>query len=61
MNQNISQNLILDRLDSLVYLDSVIKEVLRVSPPIDAVVRTLTTDDRLPNSMVFSYPKVIKY
>lgn len=40
----------LNDLDSLVYLDAVIKEVLRLSPPIDATYRTLTADDRLPAS-----------
>jgi len=39
-----------DRLDSLVYLDSVIKEVLRYYPTISGTVRTLTVDDCLPNS-----------
>jgi cytochrome P450 len=39
-----------DRLDSLVYLDAVIREVLRFGAPSDGTVRTLTMDDRLPAS-----------
>ncbi len=39
-----------DRLESMVYLDCVIKEVLRFCPPADGAVRTLTADDRLPES-----------
>ena len=39
-----------DRLESLVYLDAVIKEVLRISPPFDGTFRTLTIDDCLPQS-----------
>ncbi|CAF3983203.1 unnamed protein product, partial [Rotaria sp. Silwood1] len=42
--------LTLDRLDSLVYLDAVINEVLRFAPPVDGTYRTLTVDDRLPES-----------
>ncbi|CAF1016452.1 unnamed protein product [Rotaria sordida] len=44
------QDLSLDRLDSLVYLDCVINEVLRFSPPSIGTLRTLTIDDRLPQS-----------
>ncbi|CAF3319581.1 unnamed protein product [Rotaria sp. Silwood2] len=51
-SENVSQALILDRLDSLIYLDCVIKEVLRFSSVVDATIRTLTKDDRLPNSGV---------
>ncbi|CAF2666145.1 unnamed protein product [Rotaria sp. Silwood2] len=50
MGDNNKQDLSLDRLDSLVYLDCVLKEVLRYCPPINATVRTLTVDDRLPES-----------
>ncbi|CAF1439415.1 unnamed protein product, partial [Adineta steineri] len=39
-----------DGLDSLVYLDAVIREVLRFAPPINSTIRTLTADDRLPTS-----------
>ncbi|CAF1316755.1 unnamed protein product [Rotaria sordida] len=49
-NGLVSQVLSMDRLDSFVYLDCVIKEVLRFSPPGDVVLRTLTVDDRLPKS-----------
>jgi cytochrome P450 len=44
------QDLSLDRLDSLVYLDCVVNEVLRFSPPVNGTIRTLTMDDRLPES-----------
>lgn len=44
------QNLSLDRLDSLVYLDCVVSEVLRFAMPANGTVRTLTADDRLPES-----------
>jgi len=43
-------DLSIDRLDSLVYLDSVINGVLRFSPPIVGTFRTLTIDDCLPGS-----------
>ncbi|CAF0917554.1 unnamed protein product [Rotaria sordida] len=48
IGDNEKQDLSLDRLDSLVYLDCVIKEVLRFCPPADGTNRTLTADDRLP-------------
>jgi cytochrome P450 len=38
----------MDRLDSLVYLDAVIREVLRLRSPSTGTVRTLLMDDRLP-------------
>jgi cytochrome P450 len=44
-----------DRLESLVYLDAVLKEVLRISPPFDGTFRTLTVDDHLPESGVHLY------
>lgn len=37
-------------IDSLTYLDCVIKEVLRITPPVAVTQRTLTCDDRLPES-----------
>ena len=43
-------SLSLDRLDALVYLDCVIKEVFRFSPPVNGTVRTVTVNDRLPES-----------
>jgi cytochrome P450 len=42
------QHLSLDRLDSLLYLDCVINEVLRYIPPATGTIRTLTMNDRLP-------------
>jgi cytochrome P450 len=50
-----TNDLILDRLDSLVYLDCVINEVLRFSPPLIGTFRTLTVNDRLPHSGVQLY------
>lgn len=43
-------DLSLDRLDSLTYLDCFINEVLRFTLPANGTVRTLTADDRLPES-----------
>ncbi len=43
-------NLSMDQLDSLIYLDCVLQEVLRFVPPSTATTRTLTTDDQLPQS-----------
>lgn len=39
-----------DRLDSLVYLDCVLKEVFRFRGPINGTVRTVTVNDRLPET-----------
>ena len=50
INATVNQDLSLYRLDSLIYLDCVINEVLRFSPTTDWTVRTLTTDDRLPET-----------
>jgi cytochrome P450 len=44
------QRLSNEQLDSLVYLDSVIHEVLRFVPTSVGSLRTLTADDRLPKS-----------
>ena len=41
-------HLSIDRLDSLVYLDCVINEVLRYIPPATGTIRTLIMNDRLP-------------
>jgi len=49
------QDLIIEHLDSLTYLDCVINEVLRFNPPADMTARTLTVDDRLPNSGIQLY------
>ncbi len=50
IDNNLEQDLFVDRLDSLIYLDCVINEVLRFCPPIDSSNRTLTADDCLPGS-----------
>ncbi|CAF1425920.1 unnamed protein product [Rotaria sordida] len=55
LKENVHHDLILDRLDSLIYLDCVIKEILRFSSPVETVSRTLTVDDRLPNSGIQLY------
>ncbi|UJR27840.1 hypothetical protein I4U23_009106 [Adineta vaga] len=47
---NDRNDLSLDRLDSLTYLDCTINEVLRYYPPVEGTARTLTVDDRLPDS-----------
>jgi cytochrome P450 len=44
-----------DHLDSLTYLDAVIREVLRFAPPSNGTVRTLTADDRLPTTGALLY------
>ncbi|CAF1292294.1 unnamed protein product [Rotaria sordida] len=55
LKENVHHDLILDRLDSLIYLDCVIKEILRFSSPVETVSRTLTMDDRLPKSGIQLY------
>ena len=50
--KNPTGRLTLNRLDSLTYLDCVIKEVLRFCPPATGTVRTLAMDDQLPKSGV---------
>ena len=52
MVDNSEQSFSLDRLNSLVYLDCMINEVLRFSPLANETVRTLTVDDCLPESGV---------
>ncbi|CAF0850457.1 unnamed protein product [Adineta steineri] len=52
MNNNSRQHISLDHLDSLIYLDCVINEVLRFMPPATGTIRTLTMDDRLPATNV---------
>ncbi len=49
------KDLSIDHLDSLVYLECVIKEVLRLNPPADMTARTLTADDRLPTTGIQLY------
>ena len=48
-------DLTVDHLDSLIYLDCVINEVFRYTPPVYITARTLTTDDCLPNSGIQLY------
>ncbi|CAF1501095.1 unnamed protein product [Adineta steineri] len=50
LENNCKEDLSLEHLDSLGYLDCVITEVLRFCPPGDSSARTLTMDDRLPES-----------
>ncbi|CAF0737712.1 unnamed protein product [Adineta steineri] len=50
LENNCKEDLSVEHLDSLVYLDCVIKEVLRFCPPVNGSARTLTMDDRLPES-----------
>ena len=47
---NERQGLTIEQLDSMTYLNCVVKEVLRFCPPASGTARTLTTDDRLPHS-----------
>jgi cytochrome P450 len=42
------QHLSIEQLDSLIYLDSVLREVFRFVPPVIGTVRTLIADDQLP-------------
>ncbi|CAF4996549.1 unnamed protein product, partial [Rotaria sp. Silwood1] len=55
INNSVTQLLTPERLQSLIYLDCVIKEILRYSSPFDSTVRTLVADDRLPHSGVQLY------
>ena len=50
MQNSNGQYLSVDRLDTLVYLDCFINEVLRFSPTIDGTTRTLIVNDCLPKS-----------
>jgi cytochrome P450 len=54
-DNNEKQPLTVEHLDSLVYLDAVINEMFRFSPPADGTYRTLTVDDHLPESNVLLY------
>jgi len=49
------RRLSIDHIESLIYLDAVIKEVFRISPPFDGTFRSLTMDDRLPYTGVQLY------
>ncbi|CAF1110832.1 unnamed protein product [Rotaria sordida] len=55
LGDNKNSRLSIEQLDSLVYLDSVIDEVLRFVPPTNGAARTLTSDDQLPESGVQLY------
>lgn len=44
-----------EHLDSFLYLDAVIREVLRFAPPSNGTVRTVMVDDRVPMSAVQLY------
>ncbi|CAF1177095.1 unnamed protein product [Rotaria sordida] len=55
MQYSSGQYLSLDRLDSLIYLDCFINEVLRYSPSLDGTCRSLTVDDCLPKSGIQLY------
>jgi cytochrome P450 len=50
LSQFNGQRFSVEQLDSLTYLDCVIRELLRLVPPALGTVRTLTTDDQLPES-----------
>ena len=50
LSDKTQHRLTIDQIDSLIYLDCVIQEVLRFVPPVVGTTRTLTMDDRLPES-----------
>jgi cytochrome P450 len=50
-----NKDLTIERLDSLVYLDVVLNEVLRFTPPAIGTNRTLMADDHLPQSEIQLY------
>ena len=52
LGDNIQNRLTADQIESFVYLDCVIQEVLRFIPPVVGTTRTLTMNDRLPTSNV---------
>lgn len=52
IENNSFEQLSLDQLDSLVYLDCVINEVLRFIPPATGTIRTLTMNDQLPGTSI---------
>lgn len=52
MHEGNSESLSTDYLNSLIYLDCVIKEVFRFCPPATGAIRTLNMDDRLPSNGV---------
>ena len=48
LGENIHNRMTVEQIESLAYLDCVMKEVLRFVPPVVGTTRTLTMDDRLP-------------
>lgn len=52
LGDNIQNRLTADQIESFVYLDCVIQEVLRFIPPVVGTTRTLTMNDSLPVSNV---------
>jgi cytochrome P450 len=47
------QRLSIEQLDSMIYLDSVLREVYRFVPPVVGTLRTLIADDQLPATGVY--------
>ncbi len=52
LSQNDLQRLSIEQLDSLVYLDCVLRELFRFVPPVIGTMRTLLVDDQLPGTGV---------
>ncbi|CAF1627831.1 unnamed protein product, partial [Adineta steineri] len=50
LSDHSSQRISFEQLNSLVYLDCILRELLRLVGPALGTVRTLTTDDKLPAS-----------
>jgi cytochrome P450 len=48
LSQYEQQRLTIEQIDSLTYLDCVLREVLRFTPPVLGTLRTLIVDDQLP-------------
>jgi len=54
-NNGVDRDLTIEKLDCLTYLDMTINETLRFTPPAIGTNRTLTADDRLPQSGIQLY------
>jgi cytochrome P450 len=52
LSQYDQQRLSIEQLESLIYLDSVVREVFRFTPPAIGTLRTLIDDDQLPSTGV---------
>ena len=52
LSQYEQQRLSVEQLDSLIYLDCVVREVIRYTPSVVGTARTLMTDDQLPSTGV---------